>query len=187
MQPSDERQGAPVAQLDAPGTSAEPDSSAAELIGVGQDRLLRLLRSPLGALLARPWIDRATLAVLARGYLPLSRLWAAANIAEGSVERFAEAVPLAGLGRLDRALLARALADVDVLRLAAADSERAWAAAFFGDAAADAAARIALERARSKSAHRHMAARRRFVRLLRHDVPLNPARGARVSVRFHYS
>jgi pimeloyl-ACP methyl ester carboxylesterase len=151
---------------------AADDSLTAELVGAGEDRLLRLLRSPLGALLARPWLDRATLAVLARGYLPLSRLWAAANIAEGSVERFAEAVPLPGIARLDRGTIARALADVDVLRLAAADAERAWTAAFFGEAAADSATLAALERARSAAAHRHMAARRRFARLLRHDVPL---------------
>src|SRR5690606_2080764 len=152
--------------------TGEPPDRAADLVGPGPDRILRLLRSPLGALLARPWIDGATLAVLARGYLPLSRLWAAANIAEGSVERFAEAVPLGALGRMDRARLARALADVDVLRLAAADAERAWTAGFFGEAETDEAERRALEQARVRSAHAHMATRRRFIRLLRHDVPL---------------
>jgi len=161
-----------LSQTDIAPADGERDESVAEFVGVGQDRLLRLLRSPVGALLARPWLDKTTLAVLARGYLPLSRLWAAANIAEGSVERFVEAVPLGPLGRLDRSLLARVLADVDVLRLAAADAERAWGAAFFGAASVDAATLLTLERSRSAAAHAHMAARRRFARLLRHDVPL---------------
>jgi pimeloyl-ACP methyl ester carboxylesterase len=146
-----------------------PDPAMAELGGPA--RLSRLLRSPFGAPLAHPWLDPASLAVLARGYLPLSRLWAAANIAEGSVDRFVEAVPLARLGRFDRAVVARALADTDVLRLAAAAAERRWADAFFAEGAPDQRSLAALELARFKTAHAHMAARRRFFRILRRDVP----------------
>ena len=40
-----------------------------------------LFGSPVGALLARPWIDPVGLDGLQRWYLPLSRLWAAANFA----------------------------------------------------------------------------------------------------------
>ena len=40
-----------------------------------------LFRSPLGALLAKPWVDQAGLFGLKRWYFPLSRLWAAANAA----------------------------------------------------------------------------------------------------------
>jgi len=40
-----------------------------------------LLSSPLGALLAKPWIDPVGLFGAERWYLPLSRLWAAANAA----------------------------------------------------------------------------------------------------------
>jgi hypothetical protein len=46
-----------------------------------------LLESPLGALLARPWLDVAGLFGLRR-YMPLSRLWAAANAAGEDVARF---------------------------------------------------------------------------------------------------
>ena len=38
-----------------------------------------LFQSPLGALLAKPWVDQAGLFGLRRWYMPLSRLWAAAN------------------------------------------------------------------------------------------------------------
>ncbi len=40
-----------------------------------------LFRSPMGAVLARPWVDGVALTSLRRWYLPLSRLWAAANAA----------------------------------------------------------------------------------------------------------
>ena len=63
------------------------------------------MRSPLGALVARPWFDRVALRFIARRFLPLSRAWAAATIAEGSVERFLAEVPLADPGpRLHRRL-----------------------------------------------------------------------------------
>ncbi len=42
----------------------------------------RWMRSPLGGLIARPWFDRVTLRFLSKRYFPLSRLWAAAGIAE---------------------------------------------------------------------------------------------------------
>ena len=47
-----------------------------------------LFGSPLGALLAKPWVDRAGLFGLRRWYLPLSRLWAAANAAGEDAARF---------------------------------------------------------------------------------------------------
>jgi len=46
-----------------------------------------LLESPLGGLLARPWLDAAGLFGLRR-YMPLSRLWAAANTAKGDAAVF---------------------------------------------------------------------------------------------------
>ncbi|MCH8315274.1 MAG: hypothetical protein IIA64_04810 [Planctomycetes bacterium] len=38
----------------------------------------RLMRSPAGAIVARPWFDPVALHVITRRYLPLSRAWAAA-------------------------------------------------------------------------------------------------------------
>ena len=51
-----------------------------------------LLSSPLGALLAQPWVDPAGLFGAERWYLPLSRLWAAANAAGEDVALFREQV-----------------------------------------------------------------------------------------------
>ena len=49
----------------------------------------RLLQPALAGLLARPWLDPVGLALLCRWYLPLSRLWAAADAAGGDCARFA--------------------------------------------------------------------------------------------------
>ena len=56
-----------------------------------------LFRSPLGALLAKPWVDQAGLFGLKRWYFPLSRLWAAANAAGDDPARFRDEIgaPLA--------------------------------------------------------------------------------------------
>ncbi len=52
-----------------------------------------LLRLPLADLMLRPWYDRAAVSGLTNWYFPLSRAWAAALVAAGSVERFAAEVP----------------------------------------------------------------------------------------------
>ena len=51
-----------------------------------------LFESPLGALLAKPWVDQAGLFGLRRWYRPLSRLWAAANQAGTDAALFREQV-----------------------------------------------------------------------------------------------
>jgi hypothetical protein len=51
-----------------------------------------LFRSPVGAFLARPWLDGVGLAGLRRWYLPLSRLWAAANVAGEDIARFRDEI-----------------------------------------------------------------------------------------------
>jgi len=71
----------------------------------------RLLRSELGDWVARPWLDRAALSGLA-WYFPLSRMWAAASVAGGDADRFAEEVPLQR-PRSGYWLLRRALAGID--------------------------------------------------------------------------
>jgi hypothetical protein len=114
-----------------------------------------LFTSPLGALLARPWIDRAGLAAL-RWYMPLSRLWAAANAAGGDSERFREevGVPLPALwsGARLRAVLSRH----DRAKTAAEAARDAWEQALFGANDADA---DQLDRARRLAATRHLATR----------------------------
>ena len=130
-----------------------------------------LFRSPLGALLARPWVDRVGLAGLKRWYFPLSRLWAAANAAGTDATRFRDEVgapaarqlPSGGQwppGRLDRALVRTARA-----RDAARAARAAWEEGLFGDG--DGGDSAALERQRRLSATRHLAARGLFSGQLR--------------------
>lgn len=54
-----------------------------------------LFGSPVGALLAKPWVDPVGLFGLLRWYLPLSRLWAAANVAGVDVAQFREEIGVA--------------------------------------------------------------------------------------------
>ena len=88
-----------------------------------------LFESPLGALLARPWLDAAGLFGLRR-YMPLSRLWAAANAAQGDMATFrdqAGGVPAFWSGFRVRPLLAHH----DRLRRTAAEARQSWEAAVF--------------------------------------------------------
>ena len=90
------------------------------------------LRSPVGTLIGRPWFDRAAMHLLCRWFFPLSRLWAAARKAEGSLERFLAEMPDAPALH-SRSLLESRLRRFESVRARVLDSESAWEAAFFGD------------------------------------------------------
>ena len=124
-----------------------------------------LLSSPLGALLAQPWVDPVGLFGAERWYLPLSRLWAAANAAGEDVALFRDNIgaPLPDLppaGRL-RGVLGRHAR----MRLQADAARRDWEDAVFAapDGGCDAAL---LDRQRRRSATRHLSARALFYPLL---------------------
>ena len=123
--------------------------------------IVSCLRSPLGGLVARPWFDRAALPVLSGWYFPLSRLWAAARAAEGSVERYLAEVGISPTPRLERALGPR-LSRFEQVRARMLASERAWEDAFFSPAAAAPAALRQAERARLFDRHACNALRRTF-------------------------
>ena len=79
----------------------------------------------LGAVLGWPATDPVTLLVLRRVFFPLSRLWAAAHVADGQAEAFCAAVPMQQ--RLeDRPHLTRVLARFEEARAAvtALEAER---------------------------------------------------------------
>ena len=121
-----------------------------------------LFRSPLGALLAKPWVDRAGLLGLKRWYFPLSRLWAAADAAGGDPERFRDEIgaPIAAWPEpWLRSVLVRHAA-----RQAAAEAARAaWETSLFGGGQGE---DDLLDRQRRAAATRHLATRAAFYPLL---------------------
>ena len=56
------------------------------------NRVERLIQSPVGALIARPWFDLFVLGFFTHRFFPLSRLWAAARAALGGAARRVRAV-----------------------------------------------------------------------------------------------
>lgn len=124
-----------------------------------------LLRSPLGALLARPWIDRAGLFGLKRWYFPLSRLWAAANAAGGDSERFRYEIGAKLSNPWPESWLRGVLAR-NVGRAATADAARsAWESALFADGP-DGDRLLLLDRQRRAAATHHLMTRGSFYPLL---------------------
>ncbi len=122
-----------------------------------------LFRSPLGALLAKPWLDQAGLFGLKRWYFPLSRLWAAANAADGDPARFRDEIGAPVPAWPENYL--RSVLSRNAIRKADAEAARtAWEAALFGAAGGDDC--LSLDRRRRAAATRHLATRASFYPLL---------------------
>jgi hypothetical protein len=92
-----------------------------------------LFRSPLGALLAKPWVDQAGLFGLKRWYFPLSRLWAAANAAGDETARFRDEIG-APVAAWPESYLRSVLARHAARKVAAEAARSAWETALFDDA-----------------------------------------------------
>jgi len=92
----------------------------------------RLIASPLGRLIARPWLDTVVLHLLKHWYFPLSRLWAAARAADGDVDRFIAHVPLEEPSKSQRKTITSALRQFERARLKAFSIEQLWHDYFFG-------------------------------------------------------
>jgi pimeloyl-ACP methyl ester carboxylesterase len=125
-----------------------------------------VLGGALRDLVLRPWYDRVSMAVLGDWYFPVSRLWAAALGARGSVAAFAEAVPTVDPSTY---LAARAVEGIDRLRCAHDAAETRWDNVLFGAGPAEGAALARAEALRLGAAHALMAARW-------HCVPLHVLR-----------
>ena len=149
----------------------EPNASEEQVRPERHALLFRIIRSPLGALIARPWFHGLASWFLLRWYFPLSRLWAAASLAEGSLERFAEAIPLPAIGDRYRQRIERILKKTEAGRRDAADARTAWENAFFGAETLPPAALVAFERRRRAASHAYMMGRFAFRFLRRCEVP----------------
>ena len=128
------------------------------------------MRGPLGGLFTLPWFDRASMYFLREYYLPLSRLWAAADAAHGSTERFCE---LTGIEPrpAERDRLARTLFGFEVSRTRVDTIDAAWREAFFGDDPAHSDALAVIEKARKEAQQAHNLMRRDLRYLLRFKPP----------------
>lgn len=93
-----------------------------------------IMKSPLGRLIARPWLDRVIAYFLQYWFFPLSRLWAAARAASGDVDTFIQQVPLKAPTARQRRKIQRALDHFERCRLKAFSTETLWDDYFFGQA-----------------------------------------------------
>ncbi|MGI9415939.1 MAG: alpha/beta hydrolase [Hyphomicrobiales bacterium] len=96
-----------------------------------QEMMVGSLRTPVGGLIARPWFDQVALQVLARWFFPLSRLWAAARAADGSIERYCAEAPMEPAPWL-RSMLEPRLKRFETARNGVVDMEDLWEEAFWG-------------------------------------------------------
>lgn len=128
----------------------------------------RLIHSPVGDLIARPWVDPVGLAALKRWYFPLSRLWAAANVAHGSTDAFRAAIGGAApdYGRWSTRYLETILKRHDATHQRALAARALWEQAAFGDTAITPQALSALDDDRRRRATTHLGTRALFYPLL---------------------
>ncbi|HEY7457326.1 MAG TPA: hypothetical protein VH765_01095 [Xanthobacteraceae bacterium] len=130
----------------------------------------RWQRNFAGYALGWPWFDGFSTWALRRFFFPASRLWAAAQLAEGSPERFFRA---AGFSRppADDRRTTRILARFENARARAAALEAEWQRVFFGPDDSPVAYRNAVEAARLDASHEYNMARRLFARFLLNELP----------------
>jgi hypothetical protein len=130
----------------------------------------RRMRWLMSHALGWPLFDPACSWMLRRLYLPASRLWAAAHVADGSPRRFYDAVPMPR--RVDDgSRLETALARFDKARATAVAIETEWQKVFFGPEESSPAYRAAVEAARLDASHTYYAARKYFAFLISRYVP----------------
>lgn len=122
------------------------------------------LNSPLGALIAKPWFDRLAKKMLARWFFPMSRMWAAARAAEGSVEKFLVEIGLEASPRLERKLVPL-LRQFEARRAQVRETEFTWQEAFFGEAESSPEQLLAIELERLLRRNRYNAMRVKFLSL----------------------
>ena len=93
---------------------------------------MRTLRSPLGGLITRPWLDTVALSGGRRYFFPVSRLWAMAREAQGSTDHFVAGLGHVALSRRQVRKLSAALNLFEHWRLKASMIEQLWDGYLFG-------------------------------------------------------
>ena len=147
----------------------------------------KLIASPAGRLIARPWLDSSALYLLKNWYFPLSRLWAAARAAEGDVDRFIKQVPLERPSKSQRKTIASALRQFERARLKAFSIEQLWHYYFFGEEPVAEERLPIIEEMRLDFRTDYNMARKKFSslrRLVKTSVSMNPPTPEDVASRF---
>jgi hypothetical protein len=111
------------------------------------------MRSPLGRMIARPWLDDVTIKLLGDYVFPMSRAWAAATVAGGRFEAFRDALPLDPDSVSPSRWLTANLKEIDQAVGRVGEANAAWEEALFGPAGVSPAAAAAAEEARLDAAN----------------------------------
>lgn len=127
-----------------------------------------VLKNRFGDWVSRPWLDRAAFGSLT-WYFPLSRLWAAASIAEGDPDRFAAEVPFAAAGGPAGWLLDQALQGVRSARRRYIRIQDEWDRVSFGGSARAPSRLVEAELERRTAGRIWMASRGLLAPLLTND------------------
>lgn len=114
------------------------------------------------------WFDPVSSWALRRLFVPSSLLWAAAEEAGTSVERFLEVAEISRGGASEKKL-AEALVQTAAARTLAQSKEAEWQRAFFGNGTAGPDARREIEASRYAASHAYNLARRHFGFMLRNE------------------
>ena len=122
------------------------------------------LRSPLGAVVAKPWFDRLTMKMLDRWYFPLSRMWAAARAAGGSVDKYFAEIGLPATPALEKRV-ALILQEFEVRRDHSKLADDNWQDAFFGDGNVTTEQLLGIEQARLDCRHHFNSMRSKLLTL----------------------
>jgi hypothetical protein len=126
-----------------------------------------LFEGPTGVAFARPWFDRWTSRVLAKKLFPLSRLWVAAMVSDGDVERFRDEAQVSRLDSDEWGLahsLMRDTCDALSAKYKAADE---WESHYFQSERPDGGLLVTVEVARRAAASHFLAQRFKFRPLTR--------------------
>jgi len=132
--------------------------------GQGRSFVTYWLRSPLGWFVAKPWFDWFASKLLDRWFFAISRLWAAARTASGSVDEYLAVTGLEATPALERKLTGL-LTEFESRRGQVIEAEARWREAFFGEADFSDAQLRAIEADRLDWRNRYNSLRGRFLAL----------------------
>lgn len=143
---------------------------------IASDRVMRFLRSPISPLITRPWLDQTILWVLQHWFFPLSRLWASARAAQGSVDRFcieADISPTPKQG--DRAR--QVLHNFEHARVKNLMTEQVWQDYLFGEQEVSEQRMLIAEEMRLDTRTEYLMVRKQFRpfrKMVKHSISLRP-------------